>query len=209
VYANWCEPCKMMDKNVFPDDSVQLVLKTRFIPARVNGDEPVIGDSLRKKLGIRAYPTYIVLSPTGRERKRRIGFIPRDALLRWLNDSTGVQILTWPDMDLAFQSAQAQRRRVMVLVLQSGEDLESANTAFENEKTGEVVGKYFVPTLLVKGNLEEEQHLEAVGATPKTTMPEIIVLESNRKEVGRFFITPEMEYSRLAVADKLSELAAR
>lgn len=71
VYADWCEPCKMMDKVVFPDDSVKGLLTTCYVLAKINGDDPVLGDSLKRQLGIRAYPTYIVLGPMGREKTPR------------------------------------------------------------------------------------------------------------------------------------------
>jgi thiol-disulfide isomerase/thioredoxin len=207
VYADWCGPCKQMERTVFPTDSVRDLLTGRFVLAKINGDDPVTGDSLKKQFGIRAYPTYIVLSPAGKERKRRVGFVNATNLVAWLADSAGVQILSWPELNRAVQTAQALRRRIMVLVLQSGEDMEHANTLFEGQKVAEAVGKFYVPTLLVRGNSGEESLLSRIAASPRTEMSEVIVLESNGKEVGRFFITPQMQYSSFALENKLIELA--
>lgn len=209
VYAEWCGPCKMMDKVVFPDDSVKNILMTRFVLAKIDGDDPVLGDTLKNQFGIRAYPTYIVLSPMGKERKRQVGFIPKTNLIKWLNDDTGVQILQWPDLDKAFSIAELQRRRVMVLVLQSGGDIEAANRILEDQEVRGVIDKHFVATLLVMGNVGEERLLEEVGASPKTGMREVIILENNHKEVGRFFIAGEMESNYPALAAKLIELASK
>jgi len=208
-YTEWCGPCKQMEKTVFPDDSVQTVLKTRFILAKINGDDPVLGDTLKKQFGIRAYPTYIILSPTGKERRRHIGFMVKENLIKWLNDSAGIQIMMWPEMETAFENARLQRRRVMVLVLQSGEDIEDANSMFEDPKVSEIIGKHYAPTTLVRGNVGEDALLSRITATPKTRMAEVIVLEDTGKEVGRFFITSEMEFSQFALVQKLTELATK
>lgn len=209
VYADWCGPCKQMEKTVFPADSVHDLLTGRFVLAKINGDDPVTGDSLKKQFGIRAYPTYIVLSPTGKERKRHVGFMNTTSLIAWLTDSAGVQILSWPELNKAAQTAQALRRRIMVLVLQSGEDIEHMNTMFEGQKVAESIGKFYVPTLLVRGNSGEESMLSQISASPRTEMSEVIVLEGNGKEVGRFFVTPQMQFSSFALENKLIELAKK
>jgi len=209
VYAAWCQPCKQMDKQVFPEDSVKQILNDRYVLAKIDGDDPVTGDTLKKAFGIKAYPTYIVLSSSGRERKRHVGFIPKSAMIKWLNDSSGVQILAWPDLDKAIALAHVQHRRVMVLILQSGDDIEGANSMMEDDEIASIVQKQYVATLLVRGNQGEEKLLQRVGASPRTGMREIIVLRDDGKEISRFFVNSGMLYNRAALAPKLIELAAR
>jgi len=55
----------------------------------------------------------------------------------------------------------------------------------------------------------EEKLLQKVGASPKTGMREVIVLENSGKEVGRFFINFQMQYGRSLLAGKLMEFAAK
>jgi thiol-disulfide isomerase/thioredoxin len=209
VYADWCQPCKLMDKQVFPEDSVKNILTNRYVLAKINGDDAVVGDTLRKLFGIKAYPTYIVLNSSGRERKRHIGFMPKSEMIKWLNDSIGVQILAWPGVDKALAVAQVQHRRVMVLILQSGDDLEGANAMMEDDEIALIVQKQYVPTLLVRGNQGEEKLLQRVGASPRTGMREVIVLRDDGKEVSRFFVNPGMFNTRAQLAPKLIELATR
>jgi len=209
VYADWCGPCKQMERTVFPSDSVHDLLTKRFVLAKINGDDPILGDSLKKQFGIRAYPTYIILSPSGRERKRRVGFVNKTSLVSWLADSAGVQILSWPELNNAATTARALQRRIMVLVLQSGEDIEQANAMFEGQKVAETISKFYVPTLLVRGNSGEESLLSKIAASPRTEMSEVIVLENNGREVGRFFITTQMQFSSFALDNKLIELAKK
>jgi len=209
IYAPWCGPCKAMDKTVFSEDSVQQSLTSRYVLARVNGDDPVSGDTLRKQFGIRAYPTYIILAPTGKERKRHVGFFPASNLIQWLNDSVGVQILRWLEFDKAVDVAGPQRRRVMVLVIPSFEEVEAVDGMFEEPKVGEILGKSFVPTLLVRSNATDTRIIEGIGASPTETLGEVIVLDSDRKEVGRFRLDSQMQFSALALANKLAALAPR
>jgi thiol-disulfide isomerase/thioredoxin len=210
VYAEWCGPCKNMEKNVFPDDSVKQVLQSRYVPAKINGDDPVHGDTLRKQYRIKAYPTYIVLTPEGRERKRHVGFFPKSNFIAWLSDSTGVQILQWLDLDKALLEASIQKRRLMVLIVNSDEAIESANSLFEEAKVAGIVGKHFMPTLLVKSNSSDRQAIEQFGAGHETgALGEVIVLENDRREVGRFRLDPQMEYSSSALSNRLQELVAK
>jgi thiol-disulfide isomerase/thioredoxin len=210
VYAEWCGPCKNMDKNVFPDDTVQRILTSRYILAKINGDDALRGDTLRKEFHIRAYPTYIVLTPAGRERKRHVGFFPKSKFIEWLNDSTGVQILQWPDLDKALTQASYQKRRVMVLVLNSDDDIESANSLFEEPNVSAIVGKYFVTTLLVQSNPSDRKATEQLVFKQMTgALGEVIVLEGDRKEVGRFRVDPQMAFSTTALANQLKEQAVK
>jgi thiol-disulfide isomerase/thioredoxin len=208
-YAEWCGPCKEMEKRVFPDDSVRSILESEFILAKINGDDPVLGDSLRKQFGIRAYPTYIILGPNGRERRRQSGFMQKTRLIRWLTDQTGIPIMMWNSLQGAYDRALRDGRRVMVLVLQSHDEVEEINTLFEEQEVAEVIKKQFSPTLLIKGNVGEADVLQKIAATPKTEMPEVIVLETSGKEIGRFSVSPEMLRNHFVLASKLSELGPR
>jgi hypothetical protein len=97
----------------------------------------------------------------------------------------------------------------MVLVLQSGEEIERVNSAFDEGPLVSAIDKYFVPTLLVRGNVGEEKALAQVAASPKTGSSEIIILDTNRKEVGRFFVTTQMRFSTLALSNKLLEYSVK
>jgi thiol-disulfide isomerase/thioredoxin len=210
VYADWCGPCKNMEKNVFPNDSVQLVLKSRYVLAKINGDEPVVGDTLRNQLHIKAYPTYIVLTPAGQERKRHVGFFPVSNFLRWLDDSSDVPILQWPDLDKALAEGASRKRRVMVLVLGSIEHLESANGLFGEANVAGIVAKNFVPTLLVADNSANRAAIERLGFRPAAgAMGEVVILESDRREAGRFRVDAQMEFSTTTLANKLTEFTLK
>ena len=59
-YTEWCGPCKMMDKNVFPLKEVGDYVNPRFVFMKCDMEKGE-GPMLRQKFGVRAYPTYIVM----------------------------------------------------------------------------------------------------------------------------------------------------
>jgi tetratricopeptide (TPR) repeat protein len=73
-YATWCGPCKMLDKDVYPDASVEKLLNS-MIPAKFDAEkDPWV--AVAGEFRVRAYPTLLVLGPDGKEVGRYIGYLP-------------------------------------------------------------------------------------------------------------------------------------
>lgn len=64
IYTDWCGPCKWMDKNVFTDDSLAVIMQHKFICVKANAEKG-IGIDYRKKFSIETYPTLLFLDATG------------------------------------------------------------------------------------------------------------------------------------------------
>ena len=62
-YTSWCAPCKLMDKDVFPQEIVGNYLNSKFVNLKINAEKE--GKDLAKKYGIRAYPTFVMLDQDG------------------------------------------------------------------------------------------------------------------------------------------------
>jgi thiol:disulfide interchange protein DsbD len=82
--ADWCLPCREMDRTTFRDPDVVRMLKG-FVPFKVDvtmGDDEASG--VMERFGVSGVPTYIVLGPDGAEQARLVGFVSaeqmRDAL---------------------------------------------------------------------------------------------------------------------------------
>ena len=63
-YADWCTPCKWMDKTVFSDDQVKHKLTDNYIPIKVNIDD-LDGFELKQKYKIGVLPTFIIFNSSG------------------------------------------------------------------------------------------------------------------------------------------------
>jgi len=204
IYAEWCPPCKQMDRFVFPDDSVHDLLTRKFTLAKINLDDPVWGDSVKKRFQVRAIPTYIVLSPSGRELKRHVGFFEKSAFIRWLGDSH-LLILSWLSFEKARAQAEFLGKRLLVLVTADSEGFEKLNSLIDDPEARRIIDSAFVPTVLTRTNKSDEGFITQLGAA-KTRMDEIIVLEGE-KEIGRFVISPDMYFNENRFLQKLSEIS--
>ncbi len=64
-----CLPCAKMEQNVFRNSEVGRVLSLHYVPVKIHVRQH---PELKEKYGIRAWPTDVVLSPSGRELYRGI-----------------------------------------------------------------------------------------------------------------------------------------
>jgi len=62
VYADWCGPCKMLEKDVFPRPDVMKVLNEKFVPYRVNFEED---SAFADRYPVKAFPTLLLLEADG------------------------------------------------------------------------------------------------------------------------------------------------
>jgi thioredoxin:protein disulfide reductase len=83
-YADWCAPCKQLDRETFSDDVVVEKSK-RFNMIKVDCTSPDASTkALMARYGVTGMPTLIFLSKSGQEQKglREIGFIGVDNFLQ-------------------------------------------------------------------------------------------------------------------------------
>jgi len=71
-YATWCAPCKMMDKDVFPDKNIAKFFNKNFISYKVDGEKGN-GQNIAALYSVKAYPTLVWLDAKGREMARTEG----------------------------------------------------------------------------------------------------------------------------------------
>lgn len=85
VYATWCGPCKMMDKETYIDPIVGEYMNAKFISMKVQMDstrnDPAEikahykeAFALQKKYQVSAFPSFLFFSPNGELVERDLGF---------------------------------------------------------------------------------------------------------------------------------------
>jgi len=95
--AEWCPPCRLMQRQLFADPRAAAEIESRFVPVRVLDRQREEGrnarwvDSLQAHYRVNAFPTLIVAGMDGRESSRLEGFMGRDATLGQLR-GTGVSL---------------------------------------------------------------------------------------------------------------------
>lgn len=70
-YTDWCGPCKMMMREVFPQKDLGHYLNSRFICIKLNAEKE--GKDAARQYGVNAYPTLMVIAPDGKEVMKRVG----------------------------------------------------------------------------------------------------------------------------------------
>jgi thiol-disulfide isomerase/thioredoxin len=71
-YTSWCSPCKMMVRDVFPQEAAGNFFNTNFVNIKIDMEKGE-GPELGKKYGVGAYPTFLILDPEGNEINRLVG----------------------------------------------------------------------------------------------------------------------------------------
>ena len=84
-YATWCGPCKMMDRTVYTDSTVARAA-ARYVNRKVDAEKGE-GILLAQRYHIDAYPTLVIVDPTGKEMARETGYRPADRFRRYLDDT--------------------------------------------------------------------------------------------------------------------------
>lgn len=64
LYATWCPPCRMMDRQVFSRKDVGEFMERHFIAAKYDTDKTT-GQELLRKYGQGAIPLYLVFDTQG------------------------------------------------------------------------------------------------------------------------------------------------
>lgn len=80
VYATWCGPCKMMDKNVFTESSVAEYYNETFINAKFDSDTEE-GGAVAQSFGVTALPTFLYVDGDGNLVSKTLGYQEADMFI--------------------------------------------------------------------------------------------------------------------------------
>ncbi|HNT18656.1 MAG TPA: thioredoxin domain-containing protein [Acidobacteriota bacterium] len=79
-YAEWCYPCKMLDKMVWQDpDSARQIKAMKVIPMKMDAEKE--GLDAARKYSVRSYPTILFIDGEGKEIARIAGFRDKDDVI--------------------------------------------------------------------------------------------------------------------------------
>lgn len=83
-YANWCTPCKWMDKTTFTHGEIIDVLNTNYVSIKVDIDTKA-GFALKEKFAIGVLPTMLIFNSDGSMVERMQETLSKDRLLNLLS----------------------------------------------------------------------------------------------------------------------------
>ena len=89
LWAEWCGPCQMLQKKVFPTPTAQGAL-SKVVPLSImveslDGTPNKEGKQLAERFKLSAYPTLIVIDADGKEVRRHVGALDPDNLAKFID----------------------------------------------------------------------------------------------------------------------------
>jgi len=77
-FTTWCGPCKMLDKQTWPDAKVRALLQKHVVALKIDAEkEP----ELAKRYLVDAYPSMVILNADGTLKDKYVGFMPPAAFI--------------------------------------------------------------------------------------------------------------------------------
>ena len=97
-YADWCGPCKAMDRRTFRNPDVVERLKEDMVAIRIDSEETeprdgVSGYDLAERYSVMGYPTLMILDGEGQIISRKSGYQDARQLLSWLDETLAAEIV--------------------------------------------------------------------------------------------------------------------
>jgi thioredoxin-related protein len=86
VYATWCGPCKMMDRDVYTDPAVADYMNANFISVRMDG-ETDYGRVYAAAQELEGYPSMFIFTMNGEPISKVVGFTPAEQLVPTLKST--------------------------------------------------------------------------------------------------------------------------
>ncbi|MEQ9096553.1 MAG: thioredoxin family protein [Phycisphaerales bacterium] len=83
VTADWCGPCQELKRSTLADDRVRELLSQRAQPVMIDGTDTQVAMPTLEQLGVRAFPSTIVLRD-GKPVAMLEGYASPDKFLAWL-----------------------------------------------------------------------------------------------------------------------------
>lgn len=167
AYASWCGPCKMMEKNVFPQKSVKEYFNTNFINARFDMEKGE-GRDLATKYGVRSYPTYLFLNGEGELVSRNTGYMEESMFVAMAQDINSQGSKKGSLKDRFAKGEKDPEFLINIMKLNSDTDYEFAKKAseryFENKKATEPLSKDEIGFMLFFLKSSEDSNYKAFVA---------------------------------------------
>lgn len=103
--TEWCGWCKVMEKKIFTDPEVLDLMLPKYNSYVLDAEKDSIGQLLKLKYGVAAYPTFLFFTPNGDYIESTCGAMPKEYWMPYIQDSIDVKPINRPGIPsgLSFQ----------------------------------------------------------------------------------------------------------
>ncbi|MCF8245620.1 MAG: thioredoxin fold domain-containing protein [Saprospiraceae bacterium] len=174
-YTSWCAPCKKMDKEVFTRPEIANYFNQKFINVKYDMEFDQ-GDELKRKYGVKVFPTYLFISPEGQEIHRIVGaHIEGNEFLDWSKMAvTSGQ--NYAELERRYRNGE--RNPAMMF-----DYMRALRMAGEKEKEVQITQNYLA--LMTKDHFMDRSYWGAVKLfLNDPTSREFRIIMDNREEIG-------------------------
>jgi len=127
--ADFCGPCKLIEKEVFPDSEIIQNINQNFIPVKIDTEKD---QATTKKFGVTGIPADIFVSPNGEVISQRVGKVNAQQYLGEIRKICG---LYRPNFMSPVASAQQQSQLLVASPPRPPEQLERYGNTLSYENT--------------------------------------------------------------------------
>lgn len=85
-YTSWCGPCKMMASQVLTQKKVGDYMNDKFVSVKIDMEKGE-GPDVKKRYGVRAYPTFLIIQSDGVLIHQVVGYSESDKFIKQVDES--------------------------------------------------------------------------------------------------------------------------
>jgi thioredoxin-related protein len=94
--TEWCGPCKIMEKKNFADPEVLSLMQPKLNSYILDAETDSIGQLLKLKYGVCAYPSFLFFTPQGEYLETWCGAMPKEYWVQYVRDSIDTEPMARP-----------------------------------------------------------------------------------------------------------------
>lgn len=149
VYANWCAPCKVMDRDIFTQKEVGDFYNKRFIAYKLDADNKE-NKTLVEKYKIQGLPTLLIINGKGELVGSHIGVIDPYGLVRMGKRTTG-ELKTPDQLYSEYRKDKKNTNKMKAVLLEAPYFIQEVKSMSQQKKWGYRVTNIFNKYIEEKG----------------------------------------------------------
>lgn len=174
-YTQWCGPCKRMASKVFPSQEVGDYMNANFVCIKIDA-EAEEGTALAKQFEVKAYPTFVVVTPEGKATGSFAGYKEGSDFI------AKIETCRNPDLtpERVAERYEGGERTPEVVNAYASNLIDASNNYMEGIKEGVAVVDEYYDSLTDSQRLDPANHFMYAAFTYDYSNPRLKFMIENR-----------------------------